>query len=193
MATEKTRPRRRLAPAGPAEYSLFDGRSTGQPMRLFLAACVLTLSAASTTLAQGNEPFPDLEFAGEEGGTVRLSQLKGNVVLLNVWATWCGPCKLELPIVQRMYDQYSDRNFVVLAINVDADRKRVAPFLKRYNISLPVYSAAPEDVAQMTAMGIPSTFIIGPDRSLLDMAVGFSPDVEERWRKVIEKHLKARK
>lgn len=162
-------------------------------MRLFLAACALALSAASVTLAQGNEPFPDLEFAGEEGGTVRLSQLKGNVVLLNVWATWCGPCKLELPIVQRMYDRYSDRNFVVLAINVDADRKRVAPYLKQHNISLPVYSAAPEDAAQMTAMGIPSTFIIGPDRTLLDMAVGYSPDVEERWRKVVEKHLKARK
>jgi hypothetical protein len=45
----------------------------------------------------------------------------------------------------------------------------------------------------MTAMGIPSTFILGPDRALIDMAVGFSPDVEDRWKKLIEKHLKARK
>lgn len=154
---------------------------------------LLGLAFVVGAVARAQEAFPDLEFAGEEGGTVRLSQLKGNVVLLNVWATWCGPCKLELPIVQRMYDRYSDRNFVVLAVNVDADRKRVAPFLKRFNISLPVYSAAPEDVAQMTAMGIPSTFIIGPDRTLIDMAVGFSPDVEERWKRVVEKHLKARK
>ena len=159
----------------------------------FLFALSLAFSSAAALTAQERDVFPDLEFAGEEGGTVRLSQLKGNVVLLNVWATWCGPCKLELPIVQRMYDRYSDRNFVVLAINVDADRKRVAPFMKRYNISLPVYSAAPEDVAQMTAMGIPSTFIIGPDRTLIDMAVGFSPDVEERWKRLVEKHLKTRK
>jgi thiol-disulfide isomerase/thioredoxin len=162
-------------------------------MRSFLIAISLFVAAGAIARAQDRELFPDLEFAGEDGGTVRLSQLKGNVVLLNVWATWCGPCKLELPIVQRMYDRYSDRNFVVLAINVDADRKRVAPFMKRYNISLPVYSAAPEDVAQMTAMGIPSTFIIGPDRTLIDMAVGFSPDVEERWKKVVERHIKARK
>ncbi|HEV8609429.1 MAG TPA: TlpA disulfide reductase family protein [Thermoanaerobaculia bacterium] len=162
-------------------------------MRKLLTGFGLALALAAPVRAQERELFPDLEFAGEEGGTVRLSQLKGNVLLLNVWATWCGPCKLELPIVQRMYDRYSDRNFVVLAINVDADRKRVQPFLKRYNISLPVYSAAPEDVAQMTAMGIPSTFILGPDRTLIDMAVGFSPEVEERWKKVVEKHLKARK
>jgi thiol-disulfide isomerase/thioredoxin len=162
-------------------------------MHRVLIAFVIAIAVALSVPGQERDLFPDLEFAGEEGGTVRLSQLKGNVVLLNVWATWCGPCKLELPIVQRMYDRYSDRNFVVLAINVDADRKRVEPFLKRYNISLPVYSAAPEDVAQMTAMGIPSTFILGPDRTLIDMAVGFSPEVEERWKKVIEKHLKARK
>ena len=155
---------------------------------------VLVLLATSLIsgrlLAQGGELFPDLEFAGEEGGTVRLSQLKGNVVLLNVWATWCGPCKMELPIVQRMYDRYSDRNFVVLAVNVDADRKRVEPFLKRFNISLPVYSAAPEDVAQMTAMGIPSTFIIGPDRAMLDHVVGYSEKAEDHWRQIIEKRLK---
>jgi len=159
-----------------------------------LAVAAAAPAAASAQQQQSSEPtFPDLEFVGSEGGSVRLSELKGNVVLLNVWATWCGPCKKELPIVQKMYDTYSDRNFVVVSVNVDADRKRVSPFVKQFNISLPVYFAAPEDAGPLTAMGIPSTFILGPDRTLIDRAVGYSPEWEDRWKKVVEKHLKARK
>ncbi len=89
-----------------------------------------------------------------------------------------------------MYDKYSDRNFVVLAVNVDADRNRVQPFMKRYNISLPIYYASPEDAGQMTAEGIPSTFIIGADRTMLDHVVGFSEKAEDRWKQIIEKRLK---
>ena len=162
-------------------------------MRALLLGLALLAVAPLASSQEPRPSFPDLEFAGADGGTIRLSQLKGNVILLNVWATWCGPCRMELPVVQKMYDRYSDRNFVVLAVNIDADRRRIDPFLKRYNISLPVYYAAPEDAGQMTAMGIPSTFILSPDRLLIDRAVGYSPDVEDRWKQVIEKHLKARK
>jgi thiol-disulfide isomerase/thioredoxin len=160
-------------------------------LTIAMAGALATGSAAAAD--QPNPVFPDLEFEGVDGGSVQLSQLKGNVVLLNVWATWCGPCKQELPLVQKMYDSYSDRNFVVVSVNVDADRRRVNAFLKQFNISLPVYYAAPEDAGPLTAGGIPSTFILGPDRALVDRAVGYSPQWEERWKKVVEKYLKPRK
>jgi thiol-disulfide isomerase/thioredoxin len=159
-------------------------------MRSLVLCFGLTAAAAA---AAGQEPpvtFPDLEFAGADGGSVKLSQLKGNVLLLNVWATWCGPCRMELPVVQKIYDTYSDRNLVVLAVNIDADRKRVDPFLKRYNLSLPIYFANPEDAGQMTAAGIPTTFLIGADRTLLQSYVGYSADVETRWKQLLDKNLK---
>jgi thiol-disulfide isomerase/thioredoxin len=166
-------------------------------MRTTLLALALVIACAAGASAQqsSQQPplFPDLEFAGQEGGSVRLSDLKGNVVLVNVWATWCGPCKMELPVVQRMYDSYSDRNFVVVAVNVDADRKRVPAFLKQFNISVPVYFAAPEDAGPLTARGIPSTFLLATDRTLLDSQVGYAPNVEDRWKKILEKHLRAKK
>ena len=163
-------------------------------MRSFLLGVALLAAAGAPALAENPPPLcPALEMAGADGGSIRRSQLKGNVILLNVWATWCGPCRLELPVVQRMYDKYSDRNFVVLAVNVDADRNRIDPFMKRNNISLPVYYASPEDAGQMTAAGIPSTFIIGPDRTLIDHMVGYSAQAEDRWKQMIEKRLKAQK
>jgi thiol-disulfide isomerase/thioredoxin len=175
-----------------AEYSFQEARFR-ELMRPWLIGLFL-LAAAGPSLAEDPAPiFPDLELAGADGGSIRLSQLKGNVILLNVWATWCGPCRMELPIVQKMYDKYSDRNFVVLAVNVDADRNKIEPFKKRYNISLPIYFASPEDAGQMTAMGIPSTFIIGPDQILIDRAVGYSAQVEDRWKQLIEKRLKPAK
>ena len=176
-----------------AEYSNSEARLPPMMLTFLLGVFLLTSAGAPGRAESPPTLFPDLEMAGADGGSIRLSQLKGNVILLNVWATWCGPCRLELPVVQRMYDRYSDRNFVVLAVNVDADRNRIDPFMKRNNISLPVYYASPEDAAQMTAAGIPSTFIIGPDRTLLDQMVGYSAQAEERWKQVIEKRLKTRK
>jgi thiol-disulfide isomerase/thioredoxin len=158
-------------------------------MRTTLLTIAMAGVLATGSVAAADQPtavFPDLEFVGVDGGSVQLSQLKGNVVLLNVWATWCGPCKQELPLVQKMYDSYSDRNFVVVSVNVDADRRRVNAFLKQFNISLPVYYAAPEDAGPLTAGGIPY-------RALIDRAVGDSPQWEERWKKVVEKYLKPRK
>ena len=165
-------------------------------MRTTLLTLSLAIAcAAALSAQQSNQPlvFPDLEFVGQEGGSVRLSELKGNVVLVNVWATWCGPCKLELPVVQRMYDSNSDRNFVVVAVNVDADRKRVPPFMKQFNISVPVYYAAPEDAGPLTARGIPSSFLLATDRTVLDSQVGYAPNVEDRWKRILEKHLRSRK
>jgi thiol-disulfide isomerase/thioredoxin len=176
-----------------AEYSIPGGRFR-RMMRSFLLSLVLLAAAGAPAAAEESAPiFPDLEMAGADGVSIRLSQLKGNVILLNVCATWCGPCRMELPIVQRMYDKYSDRNFVVLAVNVDADRNRIQPFMKRYNISLPIYYASPEDAGQMTAMGIPSTFILGPDRTMLDHVVGYSAQAEVHWKQIIEKRLKPTK
>jgi len=169
-------------------------RTTLLPLALGIACAAGAATALAQQSSQQQPPlFPDLEFVGQEGGSVRLSELKGNVVLVNVWATWCGPCKMELPVVQRMYDSYSDRNFVVVAVNVDADRKRVPSFMKQFNISVPVYFAAPEDAGPLTASGIPSTFLLAADRTLLDRQVGYAPSVEDRWKKILEKHLRAKK
>jgi thiol-disulfide isomerase/thioredoxin len=163
-------------------------------MRRRLRSCalagVLVLCAGRTFATQ---PFPDLDLEGKDGGTLRISQLKGNVVVINFWATWCGPCRMELPLLQDLYNRYSDRNFTVLAVDVDVDRNRVAPFLKTNNLSLPVYYTNPADANAMTANGIPTTFIIDPSGNIEKGFVGFEPNIEKVWIEHITPLLKKRK
>ncbi len=135
-------------------------------------------------------PFPDLELVRSDGASVRLSQLEGNIVLVIVWATWNPPSGKELPIIQKLYDLYRNRNFMVVSLNVDSDRTRVAPFLRKLDVSLPVYFASPADTSSLRASGIPSTIILGPDRTVLDRTVGFYPDWEGRWNQVVEKQAR---
>lgn len=138
---------------------------------------------------RGREPalFPDLELQRADGGSIRLSQLRGKVVLMIVWATWNPPSRSELPIIQRLYDRYRNRNFDVLSVNVDSERDRVAPLLKKLDISLPVFFPSPASSDTLRSSGIPLTIILGPDRSVLDRTVGFYPDWEARWTQVVEK------
>jgi thiol-disulfide isomerase/thioredoxin len=156
-------------------------------MALFLLLAAAAASAAPPAV------FPDLDLEGRDGGGIRVSQLRGNVLLVNFWATWCGPCRAELPLLQDLYNKYSDRNFTVLAVNVDTDRDRVAPFLKTYGLSIPIYYANPNDASALTWQGIPTSFIVTPDGKLEKAYVGFSPNIEKEWMERIDKYAKKRK
>jgi thiol-disulfide isomerase/thioredoxin len=154
---------------------------------------VMVLLAAAAAAAAPPAPFPDLDLEGRDGGGIRISQLRGNVVLVNFWATWCGPCRAELPLLQDLYNKYSDRNFTVLAVNVDNDRDRVAPYLKTNNLTLPIYFANANDVSALTWQGIPTSFIVAPDGKLEKAYVGYSPDIEKEWIQRVDKYAKKRK
>ena len=134
------------------------------------------------------EPFPDLELLRADGDSVRLSQLQSKIILMIVWATWNPPSAEELPVIQKLYDLYRNRGFDVVSLNVDTDRTRVAPFLKKINISLPTYFASSKDAVALTASGIPATIILGPEHTVLDRTVGFYPDWEGRWKQIFEKY-----
>ena len=105
-----------------------------------------------------------------------------------IWATWNPSSGKELPIIQKLYDSHRDRSFDVVALSVDTDRTRVAPFLKKLDISLPAYFASPKDAAALTASGIPATIILGSELTVLDRTVGFYPDWESRWKQLVEKY-----
>lgn len=109
------------------------GLTTTQPP----AAPPTTTSGPLIGLEVGNLA-PDFSTEAVAGGTVQLSSLRGRVVVLNFWATWCGPCVIEMPVLQRTYQQREAEGFVVLAINNRETAAQITPFRDRFGLTFPI-------------------------------------------------------
>jgi len=117
-------------------------------------------------------PAVDLEQVG--GGRVRLADLRGKIVLVNFWATWCPPCKAEMPSMERLYARLHKKGLEILAINVEADGKEILPkFLKKHPHTFPVLMDPEGDVqSSYGVFRFPETFVVGKDGKVLEHIIG---------------------
>jgi peroxiredoxin/YHS domain-containing protein len=108
---------------------------------------------------------PELNATGLDGKKVALADLKGKVVLIDFWATWCKPCVKSMPAVDKIYAARKDQGFVALGLSIDEDTKKVAPFLKKKPVSYPILlDAAKEPTwAAYRVKAVPAMFLV--DRS----------------------------
>ncbi len=136
--------------------------------------------SGSRVEAQGCSPDAreaNLDFTLKDmnGADVRLADLKGKVVLLNFWATWCGPCRLETPWFVELQEKYRDQGFRIVGISVDDPPEALPPFAKRFKVNYPlVVGVDREDVqkAYGPIFGVPMTFIIGRNGRICMTHVG---------------------
>lgn len=122
-----------------------------------------TQAGASFCDAQAKPAPLDLSFKDMSGKDVRLSDYKGKIIFLNFWATWCGPCKLEIPHFIELQEKYRDKGVVFLGLSVDDPVEKLKPFADKYKINYPVLVGLGEDDKQEAfgpVYGIPTTFII---------------------------------
>lgn len=130
---------------------------------------------------------PDFHLQSLDGEAVSLSGLRGRPVLLNFWASWCGPCRSEMPFLQEIFDdgKWADEGLAILAVNIGESPVTVKEFLMVNRLSLPVLLDVKQDVAQQyNTRNIPMTFFIGKDGIIRDRVIGAFPDKSE-----IEKRL----
>jgi len=109
------------------------------------------------------------------GDSVSLAGLRGRVVLLNVWATWCGPCREEIPALQKLYQAHASLGLELVGVSVDAktDAGAVRDFVREYGMTYPVWLDPEERVTNtFRTVGVPSTFLIGRDGKILWKHVG---------------------
>ncbi|GAB4539513.1 MAG: TlpA disulfide reductase family protein [Anaerolineales bacterium] len=120
-----------------------------------------------------NYPAPDLTLQDLAGNPVSLRALRGQAVLVNLWATWCPPCKAEMPTLQAFYEKYKDKGFTLVAINQEEPRETVAPFVKTYGLTFPVWLDL-EYLAErkFNTMNLPSSYVIDRSGAVRLMWVG---------------------
>ena len=142
--------------------------------------------------AQGPEigkVAPDFELSSLDGQVVSLSDFRGKPVFLNFWATWCGPCKFEMPFIQEMYEGLSSEGLVVLAVNLREDPAKVREFMATFGFTFPVLMATSHEVPlAYNIRGIPATFLIDENGIIQDIKIGaFTSEVEmaSRLKKIM--------
>jgi peroxiredoxin len=116
----------------------------------------------------------DFTVAGLTGPPLRLRDFKGKVVFLNFWATWCPPCKEEMPSMERLYRRYKDKGFAILALSIDSGGSApVGAFVKKLGLTFPIGLDPNTTVAnQYTVRGLPATFLIDRKGTIAAVAIG---------------------
>jgi cytochrome c biogenesis protein CcmG/thiol:disulfide interchange protein DsbE len=116
---------------------------------------------------------PDFTLETMGGGPIRLSDLRGQAVLINFWATWCPPCRAEMPAIQRVYERYHDRGFTVLAVDLQESDAQVAAFIQELGLTFPILMDRDGSVfARYRVMGLPSTFFVDREGIIQEVTVG---------------------
>ncbi len=119
-------------------------------------------------------PAPDFTFPGINGKMVSLSDYRGKVVQVNIWATWCPPCVDEMPSIEKLYQKLKGGNFEILAVSIDSlGLKAVAPFMKKHKLTFPAL-IDPEGTIRISykTTGVPESFIIDKDGILAKKIIG---------------------
>jgi peroxiredoxin len=129
-----------------------------------LAALLLAAAASAPAAVTAQAAAPDFTLKSLDGRNLRLKEQRGSVVLVNFWATWCGPCKQEMPELNRLYDKYRAAGFVLLGVNVDEDGRQAAALAQRLGLHFPVLLDADKSVSKLYDLSsMPSTVLIDRD------------------------------
>lgn len=158
------------------------------PAALLLAACG---DAPPGTVSVG-QPVPPYTAQSMDGDRASLADLQGRPVLLNVWATWCHPCREEMPALEQLHREYSPRGLRVVGVSIDqaSAEQEIREFLQTSGASFDIWLDPNSDVTnQFSTVGVPNTFLIGPDGRLLWKKVGPVHATDQELRALIEKSL----
>jgi len=152
-----------------------------------IALLVITLASVVAVAKIKADSAPDFVLKSASGKNVRLSELKGRVVMLNFWATWCGPCAEEIPHLNELHESLDPYDFELLGINLDEDQSKAIHLAKKLEVNFPVLFDTEKDVSRsFDIKAMPTTIIIDRSGNIRHVNYGFKNGYIERYHRQIQ-------
>ncbi|PKG98446.1 TlpA family protein disulfide reductase [Paraglaciecola sp. MB-3u-78] len=158
---------------------------------MVMVSLAVLCTSIHTFAADVKGPAPDFTLASKEGGNVRLQEQLGNVVLINFWASWCGPCREELPYLEELQQEYADLGFTILAVNVDEDPSKADILLNDIPVSFPVLFDVNDEVSKLyDVQAMPTTVIVDRDGNQRLLHHGYKSGDEMKYKQAVKALLR---
>jgi len=145
---------------------------------------LVTVFAATSLASSGLEGqvAPDFALKSSSGENLRLSEYRGNVVMINFWATWCGPCRQEMPLLDELYTRYERVGFSLLGVNIDDDSRRAMQMIEDLGVSFPVLFDARKEVSELYEVeAMPVTVLVDREGNVRHVHHGYKPGYEDKY------------
>jgi peroxiredoxin len=145
---------------------------------------LVTVFAATALASSGLEgkAAPDFALKSSTGENLRLSEFRGDVVMINFWATWCGPCRQEMPLLDELYARYERVGFNLLGVNIDDDSRRAMQMIEELGVHFPVLFDARKEVSKLYEVdAMPVTVLVDREGNVRHVHHGYKPGYEEKY------------
>ncbi|MBT8083910.1 MAG: TlpA family protein disulfide reductase [Woeseia sp.] len=153
-------------------------------VRIFCSGTLLSLWALTTLASSAltGQTAPDFALASNTGSNLRLSEYRGDVVMINFWATWCGPCRQEMPLLDDLYGRYERVGFKLLGVNIDDDAGRALKMIDELGVSFPVLFDEAKDVSRLYQVeAMPVTILVDRAGTVRHVHHGYKPGYEQKY------------
>jgi len=158
---------------------------------ILIGCCLLGLGVmpASAKTISGNAP--DFTLKSRSGKNLRLSDYRGQVLLVNFWASWCGPCRQEMPLLENLYKRYKKLGFTILGVNVDTDSTKANHYLRDMSVTFPiVYDNSNKVSKAYSVNAMPTTVIVDRNGKMRFLHQGYKPGYEGDYKKEVVQLIK---
>ncbi|MEO2177768.1 MAG: TlpA disulfide reductase family protein [bacterium] len=162
--------------------------------RVTFLACLffsILFFPSSVMAVELDQPAPDFTLKSMSGENLRLEELRGKVVLINFWASWCGPCRQEMPILDRIHQRYEPTGFSVLGVNVESDPTKARKIADRTRVKFPLVLDQKQQVSEAyNVEAMPYTVLVDRDGKVRYIHAGYKPGDEQIYINRLKKLLR---